>query len=144
MKLGSFTSYSCNDGKEMYRKASCFAYLILLRFCRSRCYTYGGVSMKAKPRGHIAITLYKKAEAHATTTTKHSFHNCYTAALCNNRSDNRKDLTLHVFPKDPCRRLVSPLERLRFTFTLNGKPDFIPCDQGYFNSKKVVSRRSFK
>ena len=30
------------------------------------------------------------------------------AALCNNRSDNSKDWTFHVFPKNPCRRLISP------------------------------------
>ena len=85
----------------MYKKASCFACLILLRLCRSRCSTYGGVGMKARPKGSIAIKLYKVAEAYPTTTTKHSFHKCCAAALCNNRSDNRKDLTLHVFPRDP-------------------------------------------
>ena len=113
MKLGSFTSYSCNDGKEMYRKASCFAYLILLRFCGSRCNTYGGVSMKT---GHIAIKLYKVAVVHPASTTKHSFHKCCAAALCNNRPDNKKDLTFHVFPKDPCRRLVSSLSTFQRTF----------------------------
>ena len=50
------------------------------------------VGMKARPKGHIAIKLYKVEESHPTTTTKNSFHKCYVAALCNNRSDNSKDL----------------------------------------------------
>ena len=36
--------------------------------------------------------LYKLEEAHPTTAA---------AALSNNHFDNRKDLTFHVFPKDP-------------------------------------------
>ena len=31
------------------------------------------VSMKARPKGHIAIKLYKVEESHPTTTTKNSF-----------------------------------------------------------------------
>ena len=31
---------------------------------------------------------------------KHISHKCCAAALCNNRSDNRKDLIFHSFPKD--------------------------------------------
>ena len=30
---------------------------------------------------------------------KHVSHKCCAAALCNNRSDNRKDLIFHAFPK---------------------------------------------
>ena len=36
--------------------------------------------------------LYKLEEVHPTTAA---------AALSNNHFDNRKDLTFHVFPKDP-------------------------------------------
>ncbi|KXJ06235.1 uncharacterized protein LOC110237203, partial [Exaiptasia diaphana] len=31
-------------------------------------------------------------------------HRCCAAALCNNRTDNRQDLTFHAFPKDTIRR----------------------------------------
>ena len=71
--------------------------------------THNDVSKKARPKGHIAIKLYNVAKAHPTTTTRNNSHKCSAAALCNNRSDNRKDLTFHVFPKNPCRRLISPL-----------------------------------
>ena len=74
------------------------------------------VSMKARPRGYIEIKLYKVAEAHLTITTKNSSHKCCAAALCNNRSGNRKDLTFHVFSKDPYRRIVSPLSTFQRTF----------------------------
>ena len=40
----------------------------------------------------------------------------YWVLYCANRSDKRKDLTFHVFPKDPCRRLVSPLSTFQRTF----------------------------
>ena len=64
---------------------------------------------RTRPKGHNAIKLYKRAKVHPTTTTKHSSHKCCAAALFNNRSDNSKDWTFHVFPKNSCRRLISPL-----------------------------------
>ncbi|XP_068684327.1 uncharacterized protein [Montipora foliosa] len=36
----------------------------------------------------------------AEASKKHLSHKCFTAALCNNRSDNRKDLVFHAFPQD--------------------------------------------
>ena len=33
-------------------------------------------------------------------SSKHLSHKCCAAALCSNRSDNRKDLIFHAFPKD--------------------------------------------
>ena len=33
-------------------------------------------------------------------SNKHLSHKCCAAALCSNRSDNRKDLIFHAFPKD--------------------------------------------
>ena len=36
----------------------------------------------------------------AEASKKHLSHKCCAAALCNNRSDNRKDLIFHAFPKD--------------------------------------------
>ena len=56
--------------------------------------------MKARSKCHITIKLYKLEEAHPTTKTKNTSHKCCAAALCNNRSDNRKDLTFHVFSED--------------------------------------------
>ena len=44
--------------------------------------------MKARPKGHIAIRLFKVPKEHLTTT-KNSSQKCCAAALCNNRSDNR-------------------------------------------------------
>ena len=36
----------------------------------------------------------------AESSNKHLSHKCCAAALCSNRSDNRKDLIFHAFPKD--------------------------------------------
>ena len=36
----------------------------------------------------------------AESSNKHLSHKCCAAALCSNRSDNRKDLIFHTFPKD--------------------------------------------
>ena len=83
--------------------------------------THNDVSKKARPKGHIAIKLYNVAKAHPTTTTRNNSHKCSAAALRNKRSDNRKDLTFHVFPKNPCRRLIShcPFSNARsFTITV--------------------------
>ena len=70
------------------------------------------VSMQARPKGHITI---KMAEAHPTTKRQKKIV-LPNAALYNNRSYNRKGLTFHVFPKDPCRRLVSPQSTIQRTF----------------------------
>lgn len=40
-------------------------------------------------------------------------HKCCAAALCTNRSDIRKDLTFHAFPKDPQRRMEWALSMRR-------------------------------
>ena len=56
--------------------------------------------MKARSKGHIAIKLHKLEEAHPTTKTKNTSHKCCAAALCNDRSDNRKVLTFYVVLKD--------------------------------------------
>ena len=74
------------------------------------------VRIKARLKGCIEIKLYRVAEAQLTTTTKNSSHKCCAAELCNNRSDNSKDLTFQVFSKDPCRRWVSPLPTFQHTF----------------------------
>ena len=39
------------------------------------------------------------------TPGRNTSHKCCGAALCTNRSDNRKDLTFHAFPKDHNRRM---------------------------------------
>ena len=74
-------------------------------------------------------------DAHPTTTTKNSDHKYCAAALCNNRSDNRKDLTFHVFSKDPWQRLVSPLSNASsFTITASG----ISFGDTFFISKRQI------
>ena len=78
--------------------------------------THNDVSKKARSKGHIATKLYNVAKAHPTTTTRNNSHKCSAAALRNKRSDNRKDLMFHVFPKNPCRRLISPLSIFQRTF----------------------------
>ena len=77
------------------------------------------VSMKSRPKGHIAV---KSSEAHPKTSSKNTSHNVTLLRFCNNRSDNRKDLTLRVFPKDFCRRLVFPLTTFQSTF-ISGAPN---------------------
>ena len=62
-----------------------------LKLSHHNIHTYN-ISMKAKPKGHMAVKLYKLEEAHPTTAA---------AALSNNYFDNRKELIFHVFPKDP-------------------------------------------
>ena len=56
------------------------------------------VSMNARPKGHIAIKLYKEAEAHPIITKQIVLKK---AALLRfvifSHSDNTKDLTFQVF-----------------------------------------------
>ena len=78
--------------------------------------THNDVSKKARPKGHIVIKWYNVAKAHPKTTTRNNSHKCSAAALRNNRSDDRKDLTFRMFPKNPCRRLISPLSTIQRTF----------------------------
>ena len=63
------------------------------------------ISMKTRPNGHIANKLYKVAE--------NSSHKYRAAVLCDNHSE---DMTFHVFPTDPYRRLVSLLSPFQSTF----------------------------
>ena len=44
--------------------------------------------------------LRAKVEKMAESSNKHLSHKCCDAALCSNRSDNRKDLIFHAFPRD--------------------------------------------
>ena len=74
------------------------------------------VSIKARLKYCIEIKFQTVAEAHHTTTTKNSSRKYCAAALSNNRSENRKDLTFHVFSKDRYQRLVSPLSTFHRTF----------------------------
>ena len=71
------------------------------------------ISMKTRPKGHIANKLYKVAETKPTTTTKNSSHKYRAAVLCDNHSE---DMTFHVFLTDPYRRLVSLLSPFQSTF----------------------------
>ena len=50
------------------------------------------------------------------------FSQCYAVALCNKCSNNRKDLMLHVFSRDFCRRLVLPLTTFQSTI-ITGAPN---------------------
>ena len=64
---------------------------------KSLIHTYD-VSMKARSMGHIAVKLYIKWQKRTLkTTTKNSSHKCCATTLCNNRSDNMKDLTFLCF-----------------------------------------------
>ena len=71
------------------------------------------ITMKTRPKGHIANKLYKVAETKPTTTTKNSSHKYRAAVLCDNHSE---DMTFHVFLTDPYRRLVSLLSPFQSTF----------------------------
>ena len=74
------------------------------------------VSMKARPKGHIAIKLCEEVVKRPLRLRQKIVLTNAPPALCNNRSDNRRDLTFHVLPKDPCRRLVSPLSTFQRMF----------------------------
>ena len=77
------------------------------------------MNYKAQPKGHIAV---KSAETHPKTSSKKYFSQCYAVALCNNFPDNRKDLTLHVFPKDFCPEVSFSLNTFQSTF-ISGAPN---------------------
>ena len=51
----------------------------------------------------------------AEASKKHLSHKCCAAALCNNRSDNRKDLVFHSFPKDQILRKTWEIKMKRAT-----------------------------
>ena len=47
------------------------------------------------------------------TPARNTSHKCCAAALCTNRSDNRKDLKFHAFPKDPKCRIEKAVKMKR-------------------------------
>ena len=49
----------------------------------------------------------------AESSNKHLSHKCCAAALCGNRSDNRKDLIFHAFPKDQILRKTREIKMKR-------------------------------
>ena len=52
----------------------------------------------------------KLESARSNSAAQKTSHKCCAAALCTNRSDNRKDLTFHAFPKDSQRRMEWPVK----------------------------------
>ena len=74
---------------------------------RGRTYLYGlyrGVPPRVQKRGLCATSQLNCSGRGAPYNYdgKKSSHKCCTAALCNNRSGDKKELPFHVFPNDPC------------------------------------------
>ena len=62
VKLGSFTSYSCNDGKEMYKKKKKRDAHAMLLFCQSKPYCFLPFSLTSP------LSLLKLPNELATST----------------------------------------------------------------------------
>ena len=58
-------------------------------------------------------------------------HKCCAAALCTNRSDNRKYLTFHAFPKDPNRRIEWPVKMKRSDGKLKSISSLFCCSEHF-------------
>ena len=72
-----------------------FAILIVKGGHGCTIHTYD-VSMKERPKGRIATKLCEEVVKRPLQLRQKIV--LTDAALCNNRSDNRRDLTFHVFP----------------------------------------------
>lgn len=70
---------------------------------------------------------------HATATGKTS-HKCCAAAQCSNRSDNRRDLTFHAFPKDPRRRMEWAVKMKRADSKFKSNTSLFCCSQHFVST----------
>ena len=61
-------------------------------------------------------------------------HKCCAAALCTNRSDNRKDLTFHAFPKDPQRRMEWALKMKRSDSKFKSNTSLFCCSEHFVST----------
>ena len=72
-------------------------------------------------------------ENHATATGKTS-HKCCAAAQCTNRSENRRDLTFHAFPKDPRRRMEWAVKMKRSDSKFKSNTSLFCCSQHFVST----------
>ena len=94
--------------------------------------------MKARPQGPpVGASNYGGCYARkckikwCCTTTSHK---CCAAALCNNRSDNRKDLTFHAFPKDSQRRMEWAVKMKRSDSKFKSNTSLFYCSEHFVST----------
>ena len=69
--------------------------------CAVRFTAVLGVSHRFSPSPEVAWKRDLRAKVeNMAAGIKHLSHKCCAAVLCNNPSDNRKDLSFHAFPND--------------------------------------------
>ena len=68
----------------------------------SRIFEYIDSGKNRKLRGEVALknNMASVSVENVEKKRKKYGHKCCGAAKCNNRSDNRPDLSFHAFPKD--------------------------------------------
>lgn len=66
--------------------------------------------------------------------SKYTSHKCCAAALCNNRSDNRKDLIFHAFPLDQSQRKIWELRMKRGDGKFTSNTSLFCCSE-HFTAK---------
>ena len=62
-------------------------------------------SLKAFQSARVIMVDAMRECARSNSAAQKTSHKCCVAALCTNRSDNRKDLFFHDFPKDSQRMI---------------------------------------
>ena len=73
------------------------------------------------------------------------FLNCFKLCFCAWNASNFNNTSLNLLNKDDRGNHLSLLERLRFTFTPNGRREFVPRDQGFplfFASSLLLLRKN--
>ena len=82
-------------------------------------------------------------ENHATATGKTS-QKCCAAAQCTNRSENRRDLAFHAFPKDPRRRMEWAVKMKRSDSKFKSNTSLFCCSQHFVSTDYKRSLRDRK
>ena len=67
-------------------------------------------------------------------------HKCCAAALCTNRSDNRKDLTFHAFPKDSQRRMEWAVKMKRSDSKFKSNTSLFCCSEHFVSTYRIQAQ----
>ena len=82
--------------------------------------------------------------AGSNSAAQKSSHKCCAAVLCTNRSDNRKDLTFHAFPKDSQRRMEREVKRKRSDSKFKSNTSLFCCSEHFLstnNKRSLTGKR---
>ena len=72
--------------------------------------------------------------ARSNSAAQKTSHKCCAAALCTNRSDNRKDLTFHAFPKDSQRRMEWAVKMKRSDSKFKSNTSLFCCSEHFVST----------